>query len=203
MEQISESLPFSILRTVHHPVSYKTIEELDKGGVELVWVAAKREDADRKLGLRISQEMHVLRDHANTTFVIISSDQDFRHHMQVLMNAGYTVIIIHNSPPGNWTKSLEMCATAAYHWDRDVLEKDSLNTNQTSDDETLKRSSIGNKSLNVRSHEIESVAVSHSNKGNEENVDEDVDTMCLWMRVFISRVSWRILIQTISHLRQV
>ena len=92
-----------------------------------------------------------------------------------------------------------MCATAAYHWDRDVLEKDSLNTNQTSDDETLKRSSIGNRSLNVRSHEIESVPVSHSNKGNEENVDE----MCLLKRVFISRVSWRILIQTISHLRQV
>ena len=92
---------FSILRTVHHPVSYKTIEELDKAGVELVWAAAKREDADRKLGLRISQEMHVLRDHANTTFVIISSDQDFRHHMQVLMNAGYAVIIIHNAPPGN------------------------------------------------------------------------------------------------------
>ena len=53
-------------------VSHKTIEELDKGGVDLVWVAAKREDADRKLGLRISQEMYVLRDHANTTFVIIS-----------------------------------------------------------------------------------------------------------------------------------
>ena len=78
-------------------MSYKTIEELDKGGVELVWVAAKREDADRKLGLKISQEMHVLRDHANTTFVIISSDQDFRHHMQVLINAGYAVIIIHNA----------------------------------------------------------------------------------------------------------
>jgi hypothetical protein len=117
------------------PVSHKTIEELDKGGVELVWVAAKRGGADRKLGLRISQEMHMLRDHANTTFVIISSDQNFRHHMQVLMNAGYTVIIIHKAPPGNWTKSLEMCATAAYHWDRDVLEKDSLNTNQTSDED--------------------------------------------------------------------
>jgi hypothetical protein len=37
----------------------KVIEELDKAAVELVWVSGKREDADRKLGFRISQEIQV------------------------------------------------------------------------------------------------------------------------------------------------
>lgn len=109
------------------PVSSKTIEELDKAGVELVWVATKREDADRKLGYRISQEMHVLRDASNTTFVIISSDRDFRHHMQLLLNGGYSVIIIHNALNSKWSQSLEMYATAAFRWDQDVIGMDPKN----------------------------------------------------------------------------
>lgn len=40
-------------------MSKQTINELDKAAVELVWVSSKREDADRKLGMRISQEMQV------------------------------------------------------------------------------------------------------------------------------------------------
>jgi hypothetical protein len=105
----------------HKTMSSKTVEELDKAGVELVWVSSKREDADRKIGYRISQETQVLKDHKNTTFVIISSDQDFRHHMLLLLNEGYRVIVIHNAPPGKWSQSLEMQASEAYRWQEDVF----------------------------------------------------------------------------------
>jgi hypothetical protein len=81
-------------------------------------VSSKREDADRKLGLRINQEMMVL-PHAETTFVIISSDQDFRHYYQLLNSAGYEVIVVHNAGPGpcaKWVQVLEMHAHKAYRW---------------------------------------------------------------------------------------
>lgn len=70
-------------------------------------MSSKREDADRKLGIRINQEMLVLQP-AVTTFVIISSDQDFRHHMQLLQNQGFTVIVIHNANNDKWSQVLEM-----------------------------------------------------------------------------------------------
>jgi hypothetical protein len=81
-------------------------------------VSSKREDADRKLGLRINQEMMVL-PHAETTFVIISSDQDFRHYYQLLNSAGYEVVVVHNAGPGpcaKWVQVLEMHAHKAYRW---------------------------------------------------------------------------------------
>ena len=83
-----------------------------------IWVSSKREDADRKLGLRINQEMMVL-PHTETTFVIISSDQDFRHYYQLLNSAGYEVIVVHNAGPGpgaKWVKVLEMHAHRAFRW---------------------------------------------------------------------------------------
>jgi hypothetical protein len=83
-----------------------------------IWVSSKREDADRKLGLRINQEMMVL-PHAETTFVIISSDQDFRHYYQLLNSAGYEVVVVHNAGPGpcaKWVQVLEMHAHKAYRW---------------------------------------------------------------------------------------
>jgi hypothetical protein len=40
-------------------VSARDIGDLDKAAVELVWVSGKREDADRKLGHRVHQEMQV------------------------------------------------------------------------------------------------------------------------------------------------
>lgn len=40
-------------------VSKHVAHDLDKAAVELVWVSSKREDADRKLGMRINQEMQV------------------------------------------------------------------------------------------------------------------------------------------------
>ena len=40
-------------------VSKHIVNDLDKAAVELVWVSNKREDADRKLGMRINQDMQV------------------------------------------------------------------------------------------------------------------------------------------------
>jgi len=95
------------------------VEELDKASVELVYVSSKREDADRKLGKRISQEISVLKP-SQTTFIIISSDQDFRHQVQVAVNAGYKVIIIHDAEGRKHTQTLELHATESYQW-RDIV----------------------------------------------------------------------------------
>jgi hypothetical protein len=95
------------------------VEELDKASVEMVYVSSKREDADRKLGHRISQEISVLKP-SMTTFIIISSDQDFRHQIQVLVNSGYKVIIIHDAEGGKHTQTLELHATECYNW-RDIV----------------------------------------------------------------------------------
>ena len=40
-------------------MSKAVVKELDQAAVEMVWVSDKREDADRKLGVRIMQEMQV------------------------------------------------------------------------------------------------------------------------------------------------
>ena len=95
------------------------VQELDKAAVEMVWVSSKREDADRKLGMRIMQEMAVLPP-ASTTFVVISSDADFRTHIQQLSNQGFAAIVIHDAPESNavWTETLVMHASAAYRWSK-------------------------------------------------------------------------------------
>jgi hypothetical protein len=98
----------------------RVVRELDKASVEMVWVSSKREDADRKIKTRISQEMMVLRP-AGACFVLVSSDQDFRTELQLLSNAGYRVIVIHDAPDGsNWAKAMELHAKEAYRW-RDVV----------------------------------------------------------------------------------
>jgi hypothetical protein len=67
-----------------------------------VWVADKREDINRKLTNRLTREMQVMSPE-NAYFVIITSDQDFRQHFQLLRNAGFGVIAIHNaSSPKKW-----------------------------------------------------------------------------------------------------
>lgn len=96
-------------------ISKKVIEELNKASVELVCASSKREDADRKLGIRINQEMQLLNP-ALTTFVIISSDQDFRQHIQLLANAGYKVVIIHDARHESWRNTLEMHASLSFEW---------------------------------------------------------------------------------------
>lgn len=37
-------------------------------------------------------------------FVIISSDQDFRHHYQLLTSAGYRVLVIHSANTRKWSE---------------------------------------------------------------------------------------------------
>ena len=59
-------------------------------------------------------------DPRHTTFVIISSDQDFRHFYQLLKGEGYGVIVIHEAIEGNWVEVLEMHADFAYRW-RDIM----------------------------------------------------------------------------------
>lgn len=53
---------------------------------------------------------------AHTTFVIISSDQDYRHYYQLLNSSGYEVIVIHNAVTRPWVQVLEMHAHRAYRW---------------------------------------------------------------------------------------
>jgi acetolactate synthase regulatory subunit len=95
----------------------KVIRELDRANVELVWVSKKREDADRKLTTRIYQDLEILTDPSHTTFIIISSDQDFRHVLTMLTQRGYQTIVIHNaSPSSSNEKSLEMPAILSVRW---------------------------------------------------------------------------------------
>ena len=93
----------------------QVVRDLDSAGVELVWISPKQEDADRKLVRRISQEMAVLRPET-TSFVLITSDKDFRSQIQLLTGAGYKVIIIHSATHDDWRLSLEMHATQAFRW---------------------------------------------------------------------------------------
>jgi len=96
-------------------LSDQVVRDLDSAGVELVWISPKQEDADRKLVRRISQEMAVLPP-KSTSFVLITSDKDFRSQIQLLTGAGYEVIIIHSATHEDWSLSLEMHATQAFRW---------------------------------------------------------------------------------------
>lgn len=96
------------------------MSELDRAAVEMVWVAGKREDADRKLAHRVTQEMAVLPP-ARTTFVVVTSDCDFRHHFLAMHNAGYRVMVLHQATPGSdWERSLAMHCSEAFRWVEDV-----------------------------------------------------------------------------------
>ena len=102
-------------------ISQQVIDDLDRAAVELVWVSSKREDADRKLTTRVSQEMAVLTP-ADTAFVVISSDQDFRTQYQMMNNAGFRVLVLHNATTPKWTEALTLYASEAYLFDKDVLQ---------------------------------------------------------------------------------
>ena len=73
------------------------------------------------------QDMRILAPH-QTTFIIISSDQDFRNHMQLLINQGFKVIIMHNAPPGKWRETLEMQASESYVWNSIIEDGFASNT---------------------------------------------------------------------------
>jgi len=101
-------------------IPQKVIDDLDRAAVEMVWVSTKREDADRKLVNRIHQEMAVLPP-ATTTFVVVSSDQDFRTQYQELLREGYRVLVMHNATNAKWTETLALHVSESFHFQRDVL----------------------------------------------------------------------------------
>lgn len=59
-------------------------------------------------------------DPSQTTFVIISSDQDFRHHYQLLSGAGFEVILVHDAKGGKWMQALEMHVGRSFLW-KDIM----------------------------------------------------------------------------------
>ena len=47
--------------------------------------------------------------------MIVSSDQDFCHHLQLLASDGFSVMVIHNAPANSkQAQALEMHATCSY-----------------------------------------------------------------------------------------
>ena len=106
-------------------LSDSVVRELDAASVELVWISAKQEDADRKLVSRISQEMAVL-PASHTCFVLITSDKDFRSQLQMLSAAGYHTVVLHDATHDDWRKSLEMHASQAYSWRKEVLGENNV-----------------------------------------------------------------------------
>jgi len=69
----------------------------------------------------VSQEMAVLTP-ADTAFVVISSDQDFRTQYQMMNNAGFRVLVLHNATTPKWTEALTLYASEAHLFDKDVLQ---------------------------------------------------------------------------------
>ncbi len=122
----------------HSHISKHVIEDLDRGGVELVWVSSKREDADRKIVFRLTQEMQVLQQQQSITssttssisstssnaavFILISSDQDFRHHLQLLQNQGFEVIVIHDSSSKRVIQTLSLQTNRCIDWRGTILQ---------------------------------------------------------------------------------
>jgi len=98
----------------------RLMDELDKSNVEIVRTSDKREDSDRKLSLRLRREMDVLPP-AATTIVLISSDQDFRNDVQLAVQRGFDVTVLHNAPKASrHAQTLAMYATRVFHWVDDV-----------------------------------------------------------------------------------
>jgi phosphoribosylanthranilate isomerase len=126
-------------------VSDRVVQELDKAGVELIWVSTKREDADRKLSMRVSQEMQVLNP-TLSTFVIISSDQDFRSQMQLLESTGFRVIVIHQCKTEAWRAAMEMHCSEAFEWSAVV----GLDESNVADDSTEARQIVTRRVVDLK-----------------------------------------------------
>jgi hypothetical protein len=108
---------------------------------------------------------------AQTVFVIISSDQDYRHHFQLLQNSGYAVIVIHDAKTDRWGNVMELQATEAYRWG-DIIphSKHKPHKKITSDPSSSASSCSASHSPGVK---IESDAVSPSPEvGSQENHSE-------------------------------
>lgn len=84
----------------YKPVTEQVLNEVDKANVEIIFASKKREDADRKLCNRWLHDMTSFRNMGvpNVTFVLLASDQDYRHMVQSAVNNGYTVLWVHEAP---------------------------------------------------------------------------------------------------------
>ncbi|CAM9596621.1 unnamed protein product [Chrysoparadoxa australica] len=100
-------------------VSKPQLASLDRAGVEMVMAGDKAEAADRKLVKRLNREMDVL-EAGGTTFVILSSDNDYADDLKRLRERGYSTVLI--SSPRTNTAALVAEAKVAYDWNK-VLEK--------------------------------------------------------------------------------
>jgi len=106
-------------------VAPRQAEAMDKAEFEQVFCGTKREDADRKLVRRLHQDMRVLpRDGDRTTFVLISSDQDFRTEIRRATQSGFKVYVVHTAPENsNHLRTLERFASGVLGWREEVLAR--------------------------------------------------------------------------------
>lgn len=134
-------------------ISDQAARQLDRAAVEQVLVSDKREDADRKLGIRINQEMQVLPP-GRTAFVVLTSDTDFRHHFQLLLNGGYQVFVIHGARDAQCAATLALHATEALcWWDISELQEDNCRQDGNNQQEEITAPSIDGEEISKRKHD--------------------------------------------------
>jgi len=87
--------------------------------------------------------MQVLKPPDEVSFLLISSDKDFRHHIQLLKNTGYEAIVVHNAvnrqesdeeTSSSWQQALELHATKSFQWHHIVNYSRPLLTNPHSNE---------------------------------------------------------------------
>jgi hypothetical protein len=104
----------SAFRNISKKTLLRTVEELDKAGIEIIWCSTKREDADRKLAKRFLHYIEEL-PCRRTTLIVISSDQDFRNEFQLAKTKGFDCIVMHDAKSPRWIQTLELYAKG-YRW---------------------------------------------------------------------------------------
>lgn len=98
------------------------------------------------------------------SFVVITSDQDYRHHFQSLRNSGYSIIVIHNASSSNWINVMELHSTEAYHWN-DIMTSPSTSSSTSTSTTELKQQPKKKHSKPKRKQQ-----------SNEENVPTESNT---------------------------
>ena len=91
---------------------------------------------------------------SSTSFVVITSDQDYRHHFQSLRNSGYSIIVIHKALSSNWINIMELHSTEAYHWNDIMMTTPTIPTTTitTSSSSTTTISTISDKKKVKKKH---------------------------------------------------
>lgn len=166
--------------------------------------------------MRINQEMLILNP-SQTTFIIISSDQDFRQHIQLLSNASFEVIVIHNAMTEQWRAAIEMYASQAYLWN-DIMNltatslHDSANTTSYSNNTIQLHSPTSicrNKVSEMNNHQLQLISnpqshhpTSNPNSSYKELRDFEKEALCVGWRVAVC-LRWKsafgFLLVDISH----